>query len=120
MGRWWRRRPRRSTAAIFFLSSSLQASIALLSWFIRLAPWLLHWRGDRRSSRLRDGDSQQPRSYDRSSRTVTGLEMEAGRNLGLHGRLEEVDHLRGLHHLAARGMNRLVSGEVAGGSGSEK
>ena len=50
----------------------------------------------------------------------TGLEMEAGRNLGLHGRLEEVDHLRGLHHLAARGMNRLVSGEVAGGSGSEK
>lgn len=50
----------------------------------------------------------------------TGLEMEAGRNLGLHGRLEEVDHLRVLHHLAARGMNRLVSGGVAGGSGSEK
>jgi hypothetical protein len=46
--------------------------------------------------------------------------MEAGRNLGLHGRSEEVDHLRDLHHLAARGMNRLVSGGVAGGSSSEK
>jgi hypothetical protein len=48
----------------------------------------------------------------------TGLEMEAGRNLGLHGRLEGVDRLRVLHHLAARGMNRLVSGEVAGDSSS--
>jgi len=49
----------------------------------------------------------------------TGLEMEAGRNLGLRGRSEEVDHLRGLHHLAARGMNRLVSEGVAGGSDSK-
>ena len=46
----------------------------------------------------------------------TGLEMEAGRNLGLHGRLEEVEDLRVLHHLAGRGMNRLVSAGVAGGS----
>ena len=45
----------------------------------------------------------------------TGLEMEAGRNLDLHGRLEEVEDLRVLHHLAGRGMNRLVSEEVAGG-----
>ena len=50
----------------------------------------------------------------------TGLEMEAGRNLGLHGRLEGVDRLRVLHHLAARGMNRLVSAAVAGGSSSGK
>lgn len=50
----------------------------------------------------------------------TGLAMEAGRNLGLHGRLEEVDHLRVPHRLAARGMNQLVSGGVAGGSNSEK
>lgn len=55
---------------------------------------------------------QQPVKQDRQ----TGLEMEAGRNLGLHGRLEGVDRLRVLHHLAARGMNRLVSEEVAGGS----
>ena len=46
----------------------------------------------------------------------TGLEMEAGRNLGLHGRLEEVEDLRLLHHPAGRGMNRLVSAGVAGGS----
>jgi hypothetical protein len=46
----------------------------------------------------------------------TGLEMEAGRKLGLHGRVEEeVEDLRVLHHLAGRGMNRLVSEEVAGG-----
>ena len=51
----------------------------------------------------------------------TGLEeMEAGRNLGLHGRLEGVDRLRVLHHLAARGMNRLVSAGVAGGSSEKK
>ena len=50
----------------------------------------------------------------------TGLEMEAGRNLGLRGRLEGVDRLRVLHHLAARGMNRLVSAAVAGGSSSGK
>ena len=55
---------------------------------------------------------QQPVKQDRQ----TGLEMEAGRNLGLRGRLEGVDRLRVLHHLAARGMNRLVSEEVAGGS----
>ena len=51
----------------------------------------------------------------------TGLEeMEAGRNLGLHGRLEGVDRLRVLHRLAARGMNRLVSAGVVGGSSEKK
>jgi hypothetical protein len=59
---------------------------------------------------------QQPVKQDRQ----TGLEMEAGRNLDLRGRLEGVDRLRVLHHLAARGMNRLVSGEVAGGSSPRK
>jgi hypothetical protein len=50
----------------------------------------------------------------------TGSEMEAARNLGLRGRLEEeeeeeVEDLRGLHRLLAdRGMNRRVSAGVVG------
>jgi hypothetical protein len=70
MGRRRRRRPRRPTSTIFFIPSSLQAILAICSWFLRLAPWLLYWRGDRRSGRLRNGEPQQPRSHDRSSRTV--------------------------------------------------
>lgn len=45
----------------------------------------------------------------------TGLEMEAARNLGLHGRLKEVEDPRVPHHLAGRGTNRLVSAAVVGG-----
>jgi hypothetical protein len=48
----------------------------------------------------------------------TGLEMEAGRKLGLRGRLEgvevEVEDPRGLHRLAGRGMNRRGSAGVVG------
>lgn len=59
-----------------------------------------------------------PRPVKQDHQTGLEMEMEAGRNLGLRGRLEGVDHLRILHRLAARGMNRLVSGGVAGGSSS--
>ena len=63
-----------------------------------------------------------PRPVKQDHQTGLEMEMEAGRNLGLRGRLEGVDRLRVLHRLAARGMNRLVSGGVAGGrsTSSEK
>ena len=63
-----------------------------------------------------------PRPVKQDHQTGLEMEMEAGRNLGLRGRLEGVDRLRVLHRLAARGMNRLVSGGVAGGrrNSSEK
>ena len=59
-----------------------------------------------------------PRPVKQDHQTGLEMEMEAGRNLGLRGRLEGVDRLRVLHRPAARGMNRLVSGGVAGGSSS--
>ena len=63
-----------------------------------------------------------PRPVKQDHQTGLEMEMEAGRNLGLRGHLEGVDRLRVLHRLAARGMNRLVSGGVAGGrsTSSEK
>lgn len=91
------------------------------------SPPLLHPRGAlasslaqrlarRRATRWETATTAVPRPVKQDRQT--GLEMEAGRNLGLHGRLEGVDRLRVLHHLAARGMNRLVSAGVAGGSSS--
>ena len=61
-----------------------------------------------------------PRPVKQDHQTGLEMEMEAGRNLGLRGHLEGVDRLRVLHRLAARGMNRLVSAGVAGGSSEKK
>ena len=61
-----------------------------------------------------------PRPVKQDRQTGLEMEMEAGRNLSLRGRLKGVDRLRVLHRLAARGMNRLVSGGVAGGRSSSR